>query len=256
MLTLLLGGAGGDHTITATGIASAEALGALALNGQVAPVGVASSEALGAPGVNGTIAAAGIASSEALGQPAVGSTDHEITAAGIASAEGLGAVALHGTVAPASIDSAEVVGSVAMGGTIAAVGVASTEEIGAPQVQASAAEQHPNAGIIVRRRRRHTPAHFKQRTPEDIRREQLEDERYLASLEKTRPQVATDRPRTALAAAVEPAVAPKPILADVAARAASAVQAKIEEADSAVTLGLLAEQQQRRQTLVLLLALD
>jgi hypothetical protein len=112
------------------------------------------------------------------------------------------------------------------------------------------------SGLRIIRKRRHEPAHFKRRTPEDIRREQLETERYLASLEtkSTAPAVTgvpepVHRPKT-----IAPAPAVQPILADVAARAASAVQAKLEEADSAAALVLA--RKKRRRTLALLLALD
>lgn len=60
-----------EHTITATGIASASALGAVALNGAIAAAGVASAGVAGVPGVNGQIAPVAIASAAALGAPTV-----------------------------------------------------------------------------------------------------------------------------------------------------------------------------------------
>lgn len=108
------------------------------------------------------------------------------------------------------------------------------------------------AGI---RRRRHTPAKARDRLPEDIRREQLEDERYLAELEtKARPQVATDIPRTAMAAAVEPAVAPQ--LPDAIARAVSAEQVIARARASSAEVLAKAKTDERRRTALLLLMLD
>ncbi len=88
------------------------------------------------------------------------------------------------------------------------------------------------------------------RTPEDIRREQLEDERYLAELENRK--TTTAKPE-GYGPKAEPVV--QPVLADVAARAASAAQAKIREAAEAAATSRLA-QDKRRRTLALLLALD
>lgn len=85
------------------------------------------------------------------------------------------------------------------------------------------------------------------RTPEDIQREQRETERYLDELDRKKtPTIAPAQP--AMRRAVE-----KPILPDVAARAASAVQAKLEEAETAARAQSLAR---RRKALILLLALD
>lgn len=126
-----------------------------------------------------------------------------------------------------------------------------------------AEEQPPVDGsglLITTKRRRREPVRpiDTYRTPEDIRREQLETERYLESLKPQQVPAkrgnAGTQPRPTAPAATTPAA--HPILADVAARAASAVQAKLEEADSAAALALLAEQQLRRRNLVLLLALD
>lgn len=120
-------------------------------------------------------------------------------------------------------------------------------EEGAPAEEPAAAVID-GAGLRVARKRGYT-----RRTPEDIRREQLEDERYLASLEKSTPPAVTGvpepvhRPKT-----IAPAPAVQPILADVAARAASAVQQKVEEAEAAA----LALQNKKRRDLALLLALD
>lgn len=136
------------------------------------------------------------------------------------------------------------------------------------------AEEQPPAdgsGLIITRRRRPVRRLDTYRTPEDIRREQLEEERYLASLEKAQqvPAKATsgagdveadlpDNERFEPATNVQAPVAnpaAQPILADVAARAASAVQAKFEEARQAVASAQLAHDK-RRRTLALLLALD
>ena len=106
-----------------------------------------------------------------------------------------------------------------------------------------------------RRRRRKQPKPVRPidtyRTPEDIQREQRDTERYLAELENRK--VATPVvPKADVPEVAVPVVA-QPILPDVAARAASAVQAKLEEAETAARAQSLAR---RRKALILLLALD
>lgn len=140
--------------------------------------------------------------------------------------------------------------------------------------QVSGAEEAPpevdGSGLLITKRRRgKEPVRpiDTYRTPEDIWREQLETERYLESLQRVPGRGASTGSGAGVQSPViehrerlpqkGPVASPAadPILADVAARAASAVQAKLEEADSAAALGLLAKQQ-RHRTLVLLLALD
>lgn len=134
LLLLFRSEEGGDHTITAAGIASAEALGAIALNGQIAAVGLESGEALGAPGVNGTIAADGVASGEAFGQPAVGSQDHQIAPASVASAEAIGAPGLLGQIEVAGFAEAQAFGEISLNGSIAPMGVDAATALGQPEV--------------------------------------------------------------------------------------------------------------------------
>lgn len=121
-----------SHQITPVGIASAEALGQVALNGTIAAVGLASAEALGAVGLNSTIAPAGVASAAQAGSPAVGA---RIATVGIASAEQLGTVGLQGTIAPVSIASAAALGAPGLNGTIAPAGVGSSAAVGRPTIQ-------------------------------------------------------------------------------------------------------------------------
>lgn len=116
------------------------------------------------------------------------------------------------------------------------------------------------SGLRVVRKRRRAEKRVRPldtyRTPEDIRREQLETERYLASLERKAPPSATTvKGRPTPPPEGQAAPVPQPILADVAARAALAVQAKLEGAAQAATAARLAHEK-RRRTLALLLALD
>lgn len=113
----------------------------------------------------------------------------------------------------------------------------------------------PDLGGRVRRRRKErTPVKpiDTYRTPEDIAREQRETERYLDELEKRK----ADQPKLPVTRPAPRQQVEAPILADVAARAASAVQAKIEEAATAEAAGRLARRQHRRKVALLLLALD
>lgn len=120
--------------------------------------------------------------------------------------------------------------------------------------------EQPVDGSGLRTRRRRVRPLDSYRTPEDIRREQLETERYLATLEKPQqvPAPAMGGKTGEEAGDQAPEIttpAAHQTLADVRARAASAAQAKIEEAASAAALDQLAKQE-RRQVLALLLALD
>jgi len=228
--------AGGDHTISPLGFENTSAFGIPALNATIAPTGHANVSAFGVPSINATIAPAGFANISAFGVPA-----------------------LHSTVAPSGFANVSVFGVPSLNATIAPAGFENVSEFGQPTIEpVVAAPVLDGSGLRVTRKRRQRPAVRPRdfyRTPEDIQREQLETERYLASLEKPQ-QVSAPERRPEPKARPATGHAAQPILADVAARAASAVQAKLEEAESAAALGLLAEQQQRRRKLVLLLALD
>jgi hypothetical protein len=108
------------------------------------------------------------------------------------------------------------------------------------------------SGLIVTRRRKEPP--YKVR-PEEIARQQREDERYLAELEsKAKPQVASEIPPTDMAAAEELAVTPQ--LPDAIARAASAQQVIARARASSAEALAKVKADERRRTALLLLALD
>lgn len=83
----LLPAAAGDQTITATGIASAEAFGTAGVQLNIDTAGIASAGAFGTPSVQLNINTTGIGSAEAFGTPSV---ELNITANGIASLEAFG----------------------------------------------------------------------------------------------------------------------------------------------------------------------
>jgi hypothetical protein len=110
------------------------------------------------------------------------------------------------------------------------------------------------AGI---RRRRHTPAKARDRLPEDIRREQLETERYLAELEKkARPGAATAGHSAAGSDQGGSAAPVVPLLPDAIARAASAEQVIARARASSAEALAKAKADERRRTALLLLMLD
>ena len=109
----VLPGAAGDQTVTATGIASAEAFGTASVQLNIDTTGIASAEAFGTPSVQLNIDGTGIASAEAFGTP---SLELNITGVGIASEEAFGnpTVQLAGgdqTVTLTGIPSAEAFGT-------------------------------------------------------------------------------------------------------------------------------------------------
>lgn len=112
---------------------------------------------------------------------------------------------------------------------------------------------------IHRRRVRLARRRDLDRLPEDLRREQLEEERYLAELEKNAPQspATARRGKTGDEAedqAPEKTTAVVPVLADAAALAASA-QAVISRAraSSAEVLAKVKAEDRRRDALLLLM---
>lgn len=116
-------------------------------------------------------------------------------------------------------------------------------------------------GSGIRLRRRHTPARAKDRLPEDIRREQFEDERYLAELEKNalQPPATERRGKTGDQAsdqASETTTTVAPLLPDAIARAASAEQVVARARASSAEVLAKAKADERRRTALLLLMLD
>jgi hypothetical protein len=87
------GGGGGAQTITASGIASAEAVGTARLNLQLRPTGLASGETIGSHLVSTgglVLQPTGLASGETVGAPVVLPGPVTIVVSGIASAESVG----------------------------------------------------------------------------------------------------------------------------------------------------------------------
>jgi hypothetical protein len=116
----VLPAAAGTQTITATGIASAEAFGTSSLQLNIDTTGIASAEAFGTPSVQLNIDTTGIASGEAFGTPAL---ELNISATGIPSAEAFGTPVI----------------SVAGGDqTITATGIPSAEAFGIPTLTGGA----------------------------------------------------------------------------------------------------------------------
>ena len=143
-------GGASPQTVTATGIASAEAFGTPSLTPgavTVSPTGIASAEAFGTASLTATatVTASGIASAESFGTPAVQAGAATVSATGIASAEAFGTPALSAgavTVTANGIASAEAFGTPAItagAATVTAVAIASAEAFGTPAVQAGAA---------------------------------------------------------------------------------------------------------------------
>ena len=128
--------ASSETTLTATGIASAGALGSPTLSATVTAAGIASGAAFGVPTAGGAAAsisgAGGIASAEAVGSPALAPS---LTGSSIAGAEAFGSPTLTGaaaTVSPTGIASAQAIGAPALAATLTPAGIGSGEAIGAP----------------------------------------------------------------------------------------------------------------------------
>lgn len=121
-----------SQTITCTGIASAEAIGAPRLQLRLLPTGIASAEAIGTPRLQLKILPTGIASAEALGTPRL---QLKILPTGIASAEAVGAPRLNLRLAPTGIASAEAIGVPRLQLKILPTGISSAQALGTPSLQ-------------------------------------------------------------------------------------------------------------------------
>lgn len=165
-----------DQSVTVTGIATAEALGAptvavtavgatpggvsseeavgvpqLTMSVGVATPGIPSAEAVGSPTITigGVLAPTGVPSAEAVGTPAVAAGPVDVVAGGVPSGEAVGTPELRLTIAPAGVPSGEAVGvpALALGpAAVATVGVGSGEVVPAPALAAGPVGVSP-AGV-------------------------------------------------------------------------------------------------------------
>lgn len=112
-MEILPAAGGGDQTVTATGIASAEAFGTPSVKLNVSPTSIASAEAFGTPSVKLNVTTTGIPSAEAFGTP---SLKLNVTTTGIASSEAFGTPTVQNaagvqTITVVGISSAEAFGN-------------------------------------------------------------------------------------------------------------------------------------------------
>ena len=208
--TYKIAAAGG--TISPTGIASAEAIGAPGVSATVAPTGVASAQAMGAPSIAATLAPTGIATGEALGTPSVAGG---ISPTGIASAQALGAPSVAAGIAttgiasgeafgvpvvaaaglfPVGIGSAEAIGQPAVGASVAPIGIGTSEEFGRPTVGTTAPDVvllGGGPGLPRKRRKDGTESYLERllgRPLEDEEPEQIEVIEQAAEIAAVAPQ--------------------------------------------------------------------
>lgn len=150
----LIAAIGGPQSITVSGIASVEAFGTALLAGPISATGIASAEALGSVSVStgavtlqpdaiasaeafGTlilvpiISPSGLASAEAFGTLSLSiGGPQTLILTGIASAETFGTLIAAGPIAPTGIASAEAVGTLTIGLAVSPSGIASAEAFG------------------------------------------------------------------------------------------------------------------------------
>jgi len=139
---------GTTHDLVGIGqIASAEALGSLALSAGVASSGVATGEALGSAGIAPRISTIGIATAEVIGSTAVAAAVS--AAGGIETAEAEGSPQLAAGIAGSAIASTEALGDATLAATIQAAGITSIETVGAPEVGGVAPANVVGAGAIA-----------------------------------------------------------------------------------------------------------
>lgn len=134
------------QTVTATGIASAQAIGTATLTTgpvTVSPSGISSAQAVGSPTVTApppaqTVTPSGVASAEAVGSPTIAAGPVTVSATGIASAQAMGSptVTTAVTVSPTGIASAEAFGSPTRTSrvTVTLTGIPSAEATGSPTI--------------------------------------------------------------------------------------------------------------------------
>lgn len=204
--------------------------------------------------------------------------DHQIEPAKFTNASAFYTAAVNGQISPAKLINTSAFYQLALNGQIAPVNFSNVSSFYQPRVAfalrpahfvnvsifpqpAISAELPPafdGSGLIIIRKgkkRRHTPAHARQRTPEDIRREQHETERYLEELGERAKRTVEEKER-ARSAPVEAPEPVEPALTDAIARAAAAEQFMEGVRAQAAELARQKAAEGRRRTALLLLALD
>lgn len=127
-------GGAGDHTLTATGFANAQAFGAAAVNGTLAAAGFANSNQFGQPVLRSELTAAGLANAPVFGTAQLRA---ELDAVGVAGAQGFGTAALQAELDTAGLANVSAFGMAGISHVLEAAGFAGTNAFGSGEVQAT-----------------------------------------------------------------------------------------------------------------------